>query len=205
MTSGFSTLKEDILTEALNPQTFDVSEMFAGISYPTEQVPFYTDSKVAYEFNKLSKEAADAVVRKDEEASKDIEKRHEALIKQAEANRYIIHLRGQSRDNRQAILNAVRAEFPAEKDFLGRETIDPQADEIYINRIWALHIERIERPDGAILLSDEAAIKILRGNSPDSELAKIERAIQELSEGAKSGFESLAQEHDFLSSASPEA
>lgn len=193
------------MTEALDPKTFDVAEMFSGVSYPTDVVSFYTDSKIAYEFNKLSKEAADAVVRKDEKAGAEIVARQEALVKKAESNRYEFHLRGQSRDNRQAVLNAVRAEFPAEKDFLGRETIDPEADEVYVNRIWALHIEKIVRPDGAILLSDEAAIKIIRGNAPDSELAKVEKAIQELTEGAKSGFESLAQEHDFLSSASPEA
>ena len=193
------------MTEAPDFKTFDVADMFSGIAYPTEVVPFYTDSKIAYEFNKLSKEAADAVVRKDEKAGAEIVARQEALVKKAEANRYEIHLRGQSRENRQAVLDAVRAEFPVEKDFLGRETIDPEADEVYVNRIWALHIEKIVRPDGAILLSDEAAIKIIRGNSPDSELAKVEKAIQELTEGAKSGFESLAQEHDFLSSASPEA
>lgn len=194
------------MTEALDFKTFDIADMFTGVSYPTEVVPFYTNSQVAYEFNKLSREAADAVARKDEKAAKDIQDRQETLVKKAESNRYEIHLRGQSRDNRQAVLNAVRAEFPAEKDFLGRETIDPEADEVYINRIWALHIEKIVAPDGgARVAPDEADIKVLRGNSPDSELAKVEKAIQELTEGAKSGFESLAQEHDFLSGASPEA
>lgn len=193
------------MTEAPDFKTFDVADMFSGIAYPTEVVSFYTNSKIAYEFNKLSKEAADAVVRKDETAAREIQERQEALVKQAESNRYEIHLRGQSRENRQHVLDAVRGEFPAEKDFLGREEIAPEADEAYINRIWALHIEKIVRPDGAILLSDEASIKVIRGNAPDSELAKVEKAIQGLTEGAKSGFESLAQEHDFLSSASPEA
>ena len=194
------------MTEEPNPQTFDIADMFSGIAYPTEVVPFYTNSKIAYEFNKLSKEASDAVLRKDEEAAKDIQERQETLFKQAEAFRYEIHLRGQSRDNRQAVLDGVRTEFPAEKDFLGREEIAPEADETYINRIWALHIEKIVAPNGSLRVApSEAEVKILRGNSPDSEIAKVERAIQGLTEGAKSGFESLAQEHDFLSSASPEA
>lgn len=195
------------MSEELSAQTFDIADMFSGIAYPTEVVPFYTNSEIAYEFNKLSREAADAIARKDgDDTMKSIVERQEALVKKAESNRYEIHLRGQSRDNRQAVLNAVRAEFPAEKDFLGRETIDPEADEVYINRIWALHIEKIVAPNGSLRVApDESEIKILRGNSPDSELAKVEKAIQELTEGAKSGFESLAQEHDFLSSASPEA
>lgn len=194
------------MTEAPDFKTFDIADMFTGVAYPTEVVPFYTNSQIAYEFNKLSKEAADAVVRKDEKAGADIVARQEALVKKAEANRYEIHLRGQSRENRQAVLDAVRGEFPPEKDFLGRESIAPEADEVYVNRIWALHIEKIVAPDGSARVApDEADIKVLRGNSPDSELAKVEKAIQELTEGAKSGFESLAQEHDFLSSASPEA
>lgn len=195
------------MSEELSAQTFDIADMFSGIAYPTEVVPFYTNSEIAYEFNKLSREAADAIARKDgDDTMKSIVERQEALVKKAESNRYEIHLRGQSRDNRQAVLNAVRAAFPAEKDFLGRETIDPEADEVYINRIWALHVEKIVAPNGSLRVApDESEIKILRGNSPDSELAKVEKAIQELTEGAKSGFESLAQEHDFLSSASPEA
>lgn len=194
------------MTDALDAQTFDVADMFAGISYPTEVVPFYTDQAVAYEFHKLSGEALEAIRDKDEQAAKEIEERREALIGNAESKRYEIHLRGQSRDNRDAILKSVRAKFPVERDFLGREASNPEADELYINKFWALHIEKIVRPDGAIITApDEAAVKVIRGNAPDSEIDKVEKAIQELSSGAKSGFESLAQEHDFLSSASPEA
>lgn len=194
------------MTDALDFKTFDISEMFAGISYPATVVPFYTNQGVAYEFNKLAEEAIEAVRNKDEAAAKEIEKRREALIKKAESNRYEIHLRGQSRDNRDAVLESVRAKFPVERDFMGREIPNDEADILYVNKYWALHIEKIVRPDGAVIVApDEAAIKIIRGNSPDSEIAKVEKAIQELTEGTKSGFESLAQEHDFLSSASPEA
>src|SRR5690606_28206170 len=136
----------------------------------------------------------------------EIAARQEALEEKGAPTRYEAHHRGQSRDKRQAVLTAVGTAFRAEKDCLGRETIDPEADEVYINRIWALYIEKIVSPNGSLRVApDESEIKILRGNSPDSELAKVEKAIQELTEGAKSGFESLAQEHDFLSSASPEA
>ena len=187
-------------------KTFDIADMFAGISYPTEVVPFYTNQGVAYEFNKLAEEAIEAVRNKDETAAKEIEKRREALIKKAESHRYEIHLRGQSRDNRDAVLESVRVKFPVERDFMGREIPNDEADVLYVNKYWALHIEKIVRPDGAVIVApDETAVKIIRGNSPDSEIAKVEKAIQELTEGAKSGFESLAQEHDFLSSASPEA
>lgn len=186
-------------------KTFDVADMFVGALYPTDVVPFYTNPDVAYKFHKLSEDATRAVQTKDEELAKEVEGSREALIRQSEKFRYEIHVRGTSRDNRRRVMEGVEEEFPSETDFLNRVKPNPEADETYANRMWALHIEKIVRPDGAILLADEATVRVIRGNSPDSEIEKVERAIQELSEGAKSGFESLAQEHDFLSSASSEA
>lgn len=195
------------MTETLNPATFDIADMFSGVNYPTEVVPFYTNPGVAYEFNKLALESKDAVERKDQSAAEDIVKRREKLIEDSEKFRYEIHLRGQSRDNRKAVAEAVNAEFPpGDPDLFGRREPNAEGEEAYVNRYWALHIEKIVAPNGAIkAVPSEADIKALRGNAPDSEIDKVEKAIQELTEGAKSGFESLAQEHDFLSSASPEA
>lgn len=194
------------MTDAPDFKTFDVADMFAGISYPETVVPFYTNQAVAYEFNKLSQEAVEAVQTKDEKRAREIAERREELIKKAESSRYEFHLRGRSRDDRDAVLAMVREKFPAERDLFGRETPNAEADELYVNSYWALHITKITRPDGSTLTAPDAStIKVIRGNAPDSEIDKVEKAIQELSSGAKSGFESLAQEHDFLSSASPGA
>lgn len=194
------------MADELDFKTFDVADMFAGVSYPEDVVPFYTDQAIAYEFNKLAQESVVAIQTRDEKKAQEIEGRREELIKKAESNRYEIHLRGRSRDDRDAVLESVREKFPVERDFLGRETPNAEADALYVNSYWALHITRIVRPDGAVIVApDAAAIKVIRGNSPDSEIDKVEAAIQDLMGGAKSGFESLAQEHDFLSSASVEA
>lgn len=194
------------MTEALDFKTFDVADMFSGISYPETTVPFYTNQAVGYEFHRLAQEALEAIHAKDEKKAKEVEERREELIKKAESNRYVFHLRGRSRDDRDAVLASVREKFPVERDFLGREIPNAEADALYVNSYWALHITKIERSDGAVIVApDAAAISIIRGNSADSEIDKVEGAIQELMGGAKSGFESLAQEHDFLSSASPEA
>lgn len=190
----------------LNPITFDVAEMFLGITYPTEEVVFYTNAGIAYEFNQLEGELQTAIRRKDIDAEKVIEARKADLTKQAESNRYVFHLRGQSRDNRKAIHAKVREAHPVTYDFLGREVANEAADDMYANLSWSLFVEKVTRPDGAIMTApDEATIKVIRGNAPDSEIDKVERAIRGFSEGVKGGFELLAQEHDFLSSASPEA
>lgn len=194
------------MTEALNATTFDVAEMFLGITYPTTSVPFYTNPGIAYEFTQLEADLHTAIRKGDEAAEKAVEAKKEELAKKAEDFRYEFHLRGQSRDNRQAIHLKVREAHPAEHDFLGRDVPNAAADDMYANLTWSLFIEKVVRPDGAIMVApDEATIKIIRGNAPDSEIEKVEMAIRGFSEGVKGGFELLAQEHDFLSSASPEA
>lgn len=180
--------------------------MFLGITYPTTSVPFYTNPGIAYEFAQLEADLHTAIRKGEVEQEKAIEAKKEELAKKAESFRYEFHLRGQSRDNRQAIHSKVRAAHPAEHDFLGRDVPNAAADDMYANLTWSLFIEKVVRPDGAIMVApDEATIKVIRGNAPDSEIEKVEMAIRGFSEGVKGGFELLAQEHDFLSSASPEA
>lgn len=183
-----------------NIATFDVAEMFAGKSYPKDTVEVFMDEATAYEINKLQAEARQAVASQDEEAGRAVEERLTALVKRGAASKYVFHLTGVSRDSRKAAVESVTAEFPMEQDFLGRDKPNPQGDEKYANLMWALHIEKIVAPSGAVIVApSEADIKVIRGNAPDPAVEKVEAAIKELSTGVKSGFETLAQEHDFLS------
>lgn len=194
------------MTDELNVATFDIADMFAGITYPQDEVVVYTNPGVAYDLHKLSQEAIRVVQEGDEKRASELDEEQKALVRKGETSRYVIHLRGQSRDNRRALIDQVREEFPVEVDFLGREKANAGADELFANLTWALHIEKIVAPNGAVKAVPEVSdVKILRGQLPDSEVAKVEKGIQNLTEGAKSGFETLAQEHDFLYSASPEA
>lgn len=194
------------MTEALDANTFDLAEMFAGISYPKEIIPVYTNPGVGYEIHKLSEEAKEAVVLKDEDKAKEISEKRDNLIAESEKFRYEFTLQGHSRGEREAILAKVKAEFPPETDWMGREKWSDEADRLHVNLTWALHIAQIKAPNGAVNTAPTGeSIELLRANLPDSEQARIEAGIKELSEGAKAGFETLAQEHDFLSSASVEA
>lgn len=194
------------MTDTLDAGTFDIADMFAGISYPTTVLPVYTNPGVGYEIHKLSAEAKEAVLLEDEEKARDIAARREKLIAESEQFRYEFTLQGHSKGERDAILVKVREEHPPTKDWMGREEYSPEGDKLFINLTWALHIAQIKNPAGATITSPGAeAVEILRDKLPDSEQKRIEAAIQELSEGAKAGFEALAQEHDFLSGASVEA
>lgn len=188
------------MTEELNAATFDIGDLFSGKIYPKDTVEVYLDEEVAYELQKNSKAAMKAVQEEDEEAAKAIAERHEELVKRGEKSRVIFHLTGVSRDHRQAIVDKVLEEYPLEYNFLGQPKPNSLADEKHANLRWALHIESIERADGSVLVAPTAdQVKIFRGNAPDSEILKIENAIIDLSEGVKGGFETLAQEHAFLS------
>ena len=194
------------MTDALDAGTFDLADMFAGISYPKTVVPVYTNPGVGYEINKLTAEAKDAVLLKDEEKAKEIQERRDQLVAESEKFRYEFTLQGHSKDEREALLDSVRAKFPPEKNWMGAESWSPEADKMHIQLTWALHIASIKAPNGAINTAPGAeGVELLRAKLPDGEQRRIEAAIQELTEGAKAGFETLAQEHDFLSVASVEA
>lgn len=193
------------MTDAVDFRTFDVAEMFSGASYPTEVVDFYTDSSVAYEFHKLTEQSLEAIKKQDDELAKDIEKRHAELVKKAKDSHYKVHLRGQSRDNIMAIIAKVDEEFPVEYTFIGQEKPNAARNEKLTNLFWQLYIEKIDHPNGSVMVSPpEEVIKIIRGQAPISESEKVDEAIKNLRDGVKSGFESLAQENDFLSSPSSE-
>lgn len=194
------------MVDAPNVKTFDIAEMFSGRSFPTDSVTVYTDQGIGYEFDKLSRESVEAVQRKDKVAGEAIVEKREELLKRAEKFRYEIHLRGVSRDDEEAVEKLVRAEFPEEKDIWGRTLDNSEADEKFTILLWTLYIEKIVNHEGAVIVAPgEDAIRIIRAKLHLTEQAKIGAAIGELSEGAKRGYEALAQEHDFLSSASPEA
>lgn len=194
------------MTDALDASTFDLADMFAGISYPKTVIPVYTNPGVGYEINKLTQEAKDAVLLKDEEKAEEVSKRHSELVKESEKYRYEFTLQGHSKDEREAILDKVREQHPPTDNWMGQEKFSAEGDRLYINLTWALHIAQIKAPNGAVNVAPGAeGIEVLRAKLPDSEQKKIEAAIQELSEGTKAGFETLAQEHDFLSGASVEA
>lgn len=194
------------MTDALNAATFDLADMFAGISYPKTVLPVYTNPGVGYEMNTLSAESKEAVLLQDEDKAREIAERRERVIAESEKYRYEFTIQGHSKDERDAILDKVREQHPPTEDWMGREKFSAEGDRLYINLTWALHIAQIKAPNGAVNVAPGAeGIEVLRAKLPDSEQKKIEAAIQELSEGTKAGFETLAQEHDFLSSASVEA
>lgn len=179
-----------------DPKTVNLADVLAGRSFPTETVDIYMDEATAYEISKVN---AQIGLAKDEKTVSELEETLRSLVEKGAPSRLTLHIRGISRHDRENIVKTVMDLHPVKKDFLGRPETDLDADNTFTNLMWAAMIEKIEAEAGVVENVSEGDIKILRDNAPDQALALISKAIDALTEGAKSGFETLAQDHDFLS------
>lgn len=195
-----------------NPKTFNLAEMFAGISFPEEVVEVFTNPGVAYAYSLLAQEATAAVQKGDEDALKDIEVRQKRLLEEAEKFRYEIHLQGVMQDVLSSVRDKALSEYPPQKSapqIPGFPAQVEYTDEFYkcFNLLtWQVLIRKIVAPSGAEVISPDAEfVGGLIEKLPPSEHDRVSQAIRRFSDGAKSGFESIVQERDFLSKASSEA
>lgn len=192
--------------EEPNFKTLDIADMFSGTAYPEDTVDIYTDAKTAYELYKLQSDASRAVRDQDEAEGARVAEEIQELLRRGEKSHYIVHIRDTGRDEKDNVRKVVDAKYPPKVNLFNQPEPNAEADEMYTNLMWALHVTRITAPDGRTLVApSEGDIKALRAKAPATELRKVEEKIQELQTGAASGFESLVMEHNFLSSASPEA
>lgn len=183
-----------------NPATFDIADLFTGKAYPKAQVKVYLDEEAAFEIAQNAKAITQALVKEDLKTLGELEKRHEELSNRAGKATVEFHLTGVSRGDRKALLEKITEEHPPERNFMGQAIFNDAANEAHSDGRWALHTERIVRPDGSqITAPTPEQIRVFRNNAPDTEVEKIEKAILEFTEGVKSGFETLVQETDFLS------
>lgn len=184
----------------LNPETFNVAEMFTGVAYPKEVVSVYTNEEPAYRLDALNKRILREIA--DEGARDELSEQATALLAEVNKYRYKFYLTGVSRDSLKMIVDKARQDFPNEFGTFGQILPNPEQDEHFNNLLWAIHTEKIEAPNGAIIAGpDESQMKIIRGNLPTSQQKKITDAIDNFTEGSAAGFEAAAQESDFLSQA----
>lgn len=194
------------------PQTFDIAEMFAGVSFPKETVEVFVNPGVAYEYSKLTTDSLAAMKSGDPDQLAEIEERQKALIETAGKFRFEIHLQGVMQDVLDAAYKKAQKEFPPAKSAPQIPGLPAQveySDEFYeyLNVLtWQILITKIVAPDGREVTSpDETFISQLRSKLPLSEKARVEDMIRKFNSDAKAGFEAIVQERDFLSKASSEA
>lgn len=189
-----------------NPKTLDLGAVLAGVAYPKDTVEVWLDEATAYEISKADKAIKRAELMGDAELVEKLEEQREKLVELGASSRLVFHLTGVSRRVKEDILSKTDEKFKPEYSIMGTRMPNRQADEYHANLRWAVHVEKFVASDGSELVAPgPESIERFRAVAPAPASDAIENAINDLSDGAKSGFESLAQEHGFLSQPSPEA
>lgn len=189
------------MSEQLDHKTFDLIRVLSGRDYPTLEVPVYFNEAIGFELFQIDQRRNKAV---GEEELAELDKRYEELVSQAKSEEYTVLLKSIPESVRRDVFNKVNEEFPSKKDLLGREEVHPQADEEFSKRMWAVYIQKVTDPSGAVATVDEATVNALYANAPTSVHEAINKGIAELQVGPKSAFEQVAKDANFLSDASPE-
>lgn len=188
------------MTNSPDPTTFDLGSFLAGINYPTEELEVFFAEDVAYALNKADEALKKATVLEDADAIRELEAKREELVSKGLASRLIVRIQGISERTDKDIQAKAFTEYPVETNLLGTVKPNPERTEALANLYWAAYITQIEAPDGSVLnapgLED---VSNLRGLAPKAAIETIEAGINALSTGSKAGFESLVQEHGFLS------
>lgn len=185
------------MTDTATPdvKTFDLAAALSGRTFPEIVVPVFFDEALQFELNRLDKEIAKTLGEEADELSKN----REELLEKFKAAVIKVRVKGTPRHIRKATLDKVLEDHPQEYTPFGVPKPNPEGDEAYANATWALHVVEITGPDGSTLVPSEADIHAFRNQAPDAAIVAVERAIQELTEGSKSGYETAVQDLDFLS------
>lgn len=193
------------MTEEINldHKTFDLIGVLSGRDYPTLEVPVYFNESLGFEVFKLEQKRKEAILHSDEEA-KELDEAYKALQEKSKSEEYVVLLKSIDESIRRDIHNEVSKEFPVKRDMLGREEVDPRWDAEYTKRMWAVYIQKVTDPTGAVSLVDEKVLEYLLAKAPRTAQDSINKGIAELQVGPSAGFEQLAQDANFLSDASPE-
>lgn len=178
----------------MDANTFDITDLFSGNSLPSEEIAVYVDEQANYELAKAEKEAA-----KDPQNS-ELEARREEALERARAARFVVRLSAVPRHDIVNIVRDVDESHPEEVNAFGRAKPNPERQEALSDSLWALHLKEIESPSGAKITEfSPEDVRSLRTDTPHPVAEAIDKAIGDLSDLSKKGYETAAMETDFLS------
>lgn len=185
----------------LNHRTFDLAAVLSGIGFPEHTVTVYLDERVGFEIYRAEEALRNAEIRGNEEALKKIADEIDALKEKRKDVAYKVTVRGIPESTRKACDTRARKEFPVDYNFMGQATPEPARDDLFNHLLWVASVVRFEASDGSVSIVNEDLVKQLREEAGRTVIQTISNAIDELIKGTKAGFESDAQDVDFLSEA----
>lgn len=191
--------------ETPDPKTADLAEIVVGRTFPTTKVPIIFDEDAQYKLNLLDKALSGLpfIDTTDEIAEQraELTAKREELLDELKSKTYVLHLTGVYSRLKDDLLKSIGERFPAEYEtnFIGVKTMkeNPEADRTYAQERLALHIVKLEFPDGRINTDAPSVSQFLFENAPETSVFAAQIAIQELESGVKSGYEAAVQDLDF--------
>ena len=176
---------------------FDLIAALEGRSYPEDTVTIFLDEALMYEYSKAKYDAdRDPANEEKQETLKTLM----ALIKDLS---FKVHLRGVPRFRIVELSESVAKDFPVKTNAFGNQIADPKANEVFTLGAWALHITGFEPAGAERFVPTSQELESFRRLAPAAALEEVGSAIDRLSQGARSGYEQIVMDPDFLSQPSP--
>lgn len=179
------------MTEETNPKVADLAEVLSGRTFPKAEVPVFFDEEAQYRLNILNR----ALIV--DPSNEEVEAKRDELLESLKAQKFVVHMKGAPRRQKREVFVSVQKDFPPEVDFLGRQKENAEADEVYANKMLALHIEKVVWPDGRVSPGSWEVAALLRNEAPEPAIIALQEALKELDAGSKGGYESVVQDLDF--------
>lgn len=184
--------------DAPEPKRFDLKAELSGRTFATETVPIFLDENLMYKYAKLSRES-DLDPANEEKA-----KARDELFDTFKGIAIQVTVKSVPQEQEEIIVEEVMKNHPPKYAF-GTQLPDREADAEFNAKMWQLHIAKIEAPDGSSIVPDESDIRALRDSAPRVSLEAIAKAIDDLNENTRSGYETIVKDPDFLSQPSQTA
>lgn len=179
--------------DAPDPKTLDLKTVLAGRTYATETVPVFFDEALMYEYAKVAQEADYDPANKEKQRARD------EMLKTFEGICFKVTVRSVPLEEEEKIIEKLIEEFPPRFGPFGNELPDREATDKMNVQLWALHVVKVEAPDGSFTVPDESDIQALRKTAPRATLEVIAQAIKDLNEKTRSGYDTIVKDPDFLS------
>lgn len=182
-----------------NPKTLDLAGLLAGIEQPEDTVEVFLNKKVMYEIQKAQEVIRRATALKDDEALKEAEKAYQELAEAGVKSRLVFHIQDLPRHVKKALKLKAERKHPSETTAWGMKIPGEEQQEYHTNLLWSAHIVKVIAVDGSEGTLSPEDVEAFRGEAPEVSTKYLESKINGFTIDSEKGFETLSQEHGFLS------
>ncbi len=176
-----------------DPTRFDLVAALKGRTYPEDTVTIFLDEAKMYEYAKASRDADhDPMNEEKQELAKKIFNDFKEIA-------ITVTLKSAPRHVVKAVEEEIEEKYPSKFSAFG--ILEPNAarEEEFNLRLWSIYIQRMELSDGTFSVPSPEEIATFRDAAPQVALEVVAKAIDDLFEVTKSGYEQIVKDPDFLS------